>query len=478
MLPTNSSSYSPNVVCAGVERSRWTPFKTLRLIFFCAVFSGSGLPVIGQVAPNATVAAAPTHHTVTAATPQRIVERELNGCVASGADYSIVWTFQGLKGQGKFDGTVQGMDIDSFDGHTLVVRRTSYAGGQIGSGQINGTAIYTGQINGTHITGTAKYYPTGRNASEGPWCGEIEDPKVLMPEILAARQAPADTPPQILECELNQYCDGLWSVSGASGKAVWPRNPNVLADLTVESFSPDKIVIRRTDTTPNGFSVVYTGRLDGNRITGTALAQAGAKSFTYNWTAIIPATSCVRTDGLKPDTQEALDVGNIALRFNLEPAALDCYLIAAKNGDAVAQNTVAILLYEGGKSPIKQDYSQSFYWVSRSAAQGNYFAEQALANMYKEGKGTGIDPVKAQYWFEQAAATPEAREIAQDKARAAQEQMMFNLFFGAVSAVMSDSGSSGNNTTPANCSAYSAYQASLGEHTLANYRSPASMCGH
>lgn len=439
-----SSPYSPKVPFTTRRCTRRSLFKTLCLILWCIIVCSLGtLPAKGQAAPGATTTAAASHQAVTAAMPQRIVERELNGCVASGADYSIVWTFQGLKGQGKFDSSVQGMDIDSFDGHTLVVRRTSYAGGQIGLGQIDGTAIYTGQINGTHITGTAKYYPTGRNASEGPWCGEIEDPRVLMPETLAARQAPANTPPQILECELNQYCDGLWSLSGASGKAVWPRRPNVLADLTVESFSPDKIVIRRTDTTPNGFSVVYTGRLDGNRIAGMALAQGGAKSFTYNWTAIIPATSCVRTDGLRPDTQEALDVGNIALRFNLLPAALDCYLIAAKNGDAVAQNTVAILLYEGGKSPIKQDYPQSFYWVSRSAAQGNYFAEQALANMYKEGKGTGIDPVKAQYWFEQAAATPEARAIAQDKARAAQAQAMFGLFFGLLAgATDTDSGSS------------------------------------
>jgi hypothetical protein len=196
-----------------------------------------------------------------------------------------------------------------------------------------------------------------------------------MPEALAGKQPLKGVPPQIFECELDQYCDGLWTFDGASGKAVWPRNPQVLADLTVESFSPDRIVIRRKDTTPNGYSVVYTGRLEGNRISGMAEAHTGAKSVTYNWTAIVPATSCVRTDGLKPDTQEALDIGRIAQRFNLLPAALDCYLIAARNGDAAAQNTVAY--------------------------------------MYKLGKGTEADPAKAQYWSQQLAANPEGQSVAQ-----------------------------------------------------------------
>jgi TPR repeat protein len=323
--------------------------------------------VVGVRAQSSGRTAAPSPQAVALPLPQRIVEREGNGCAASGTDYSIVWTFDGLKGQGKFDKTEQEMDIDSFDGHTLVVRRTSYAGGQIGSGQIDGTALYTGQIIGTHITGTAKYHPTGRNASEGPWCGEIEDPRVLMPETLVAKQPATGVPPQILECELNQYCDGLWTLNGTTGKAVWPRNPAVLADLSVESFSPDKIVIRRKDTSPDGFSVVYTGRLDRNRITGTALAHVGDKSVTYNWTAIIPATSCMRTDVLRLSTQEALDVGKIAQRFSLKSDAFNCYLIAARNGDAVAQNTVA--------------------------------------DMYKRGEGTLVSLFQSQYWSEKAAAT-------------------------------------------------------------------------
>jgi len=322
--------------------------------------------VVGVRAQSSGRTAAPSRQAVAVAPPQRIVEREGNGCVASGADYSIIWTFDGLKGQGKFDKTEQEMDIESFDGHTLVVRRTSYAGGQIGSGQIDGTAIYTGQVNGTHITGTAKYHPTGRNASEGPWCGEIENPRVLMPETLAAKQSIISAPPQILECELNQYCDGLWTLNGTTGKAVWPRNPAVLADLSIESFSPDKIVIRRKDTSPHGFSVEYTGRLDRNRITGTALAHAGDKSVTYNWTAIIPATSCMRTDVLRLSTQEALDVGKIAQRFSLKSDAFNCYLIAARNGDAVAQNTVADMYKRGEGTPV--NLFQSQYWSEKAAA--------------------------------------------------------------------------------------------------------------
>jgi hypothetical protein len=443
--PTYPSKPHPTVK----ECARRTPFKALWLILSCAVLGSFGnMPVIGQGAPGAVSTAAPSPHAVTAATPQRIAEHEGNGCIGSGTDYSTIWTFDGLKGRGKFPGTEQQMDIDSFDGHTLVLRRTWYSSGQIGSGQIDGTGVYTGQVNGTHISGTVVFHPTKGNAGEAPWCGEIEDPRVFVPETLAAQQQLKTVPPQILECEKNEDCDGLWNFSGSSGKAVWPRNVTYLADLTVESFSPDKIVIRRNDTAPKPLSVVYTGKLDGNRISGTAAAHEGQYNWPYNWTAIIPATSCVRTDGLKLDTQEAVDVGNIALRFNLRTEGLDCYLIAAKNGDADAQDMVAALYYEGGNSPIKQDYSLAFYWASKSAAQENYGGERFLGIMYERGIGTEVDHLKAQYWSARAAATPEGIAVAQakaqqaqDKAREEQLERMYGIFFSILSGVL-DGGSS------------------------------------
>jgi hypothetical protein len=352
------------------------------------------------------------------------------------------------------------MDIESFDGHTLVAHRTSYSGGHVGVGQINGTAIYTGHISGTHITGTASYQPVGGPASVGPWCGEIENPKVLMPESLAAKQLPTNEPLYLLECELDQYCDGRWTFNGQSGNALWPRNPDVTADLTVESFTPSKIVIRRNDTAPNPFSAVYTGTLEGNHISGTVEARAGAQTATYNWTAIIPATSCVRADRLKLDTQEALDVGRIAFRFNLLPEALDCFMIGARNGDAYSQNAVAAVYYTGD-SHIKQDYGKAFYWAGKSAAQDFYYGQKALSRMYARGIGTNVDPVKAQYWADKAAATPEGIEIAQnkarqalDQARQAQAQSMFNAFAGVLSGILGDGDSANASQQPPMNDAY------------------------
>jgi Sel1 repeat len=447
MFPAVSFSPSPTDVFLTDKQSVFGLFKRRWLRIACvAVSSSVTLPMIGQTARTVTAAHPLSPPAAKIALPQQIVEREGAGCGVSGTDYSIVWRFDGLKGTGKFDISRQQMDIDSFDGHTLVVRRTSYSGGQVGSGTINGTAVYTGHIEGTHITGTASYHPGGGPVTDGPWCGEVENPRVLMPETLAANQPIKGIPPYILECELDQYCDGLWNLNGSAGKAVWPRNPNVLADLTVESFNPDNIVIRRTDTS-SSITVVYKGRVNGNRISGTAEAHAGDKSATYNWTAIIPATSCTRSDGLKPDTQESAEVGKTALRFNLLPAALDCYLIAAKNGDADAQNMVAALYYQGGNSPIKQDYAQAFYWVGKSAAQGDYAGEFSLGKMYQRGRGTQVDPVKAQYWFDQAAATPVGRAIAANKARAAQNQALAGFVFDIITgAIDSGDGSSSRRT--------------------------------
>jgi hypothetical protein len=62
--------------------------KVMMRILFCAT---------GAKAQTSEQNAAPSRQRVTAIPPQRIVEHEGNGCAASGTNYSIVWTFDGLK---------------------------------------------------------------------------------------------------------------------------------------------------------------------------------------------------------------------------------------------------------------------------------------------------------------------------------------------------------------------------------------------
>jgi hypothetical protein len=48
------------------------------------------------------------------------------------------------------------------------------------------------------------------------------------------------------------------------------------------------------------------------------------------------------------------------------------------------------------------DYPRAFDLASRGAAQGDVPAELQLASLYREGKGTAPDPVKASYWQQKA----------------------------------------------------------------------------
>lgn len=80
-------------------------------------------------------------------------------------------------------------------------------------------------------------------------------------------------PTQMTECESNG-CGGDWKFTGRAGKAVWAQG--VFADLTIERFDAEQVVIRRKDTGANtlGATVVYTGSIHGHRIEGDAV---------YNW---------------------------------------------------------------------------------------------------------------------------------------------------------------------------------------------------
>jgi hypothetical protein len=66
----------------------------------------------------------------------------------------------------------------------------------------------------------------------------------------------------------------------------------------------------------------------------------------------------------------------------------------------------ALLLQDG--SP---DYTRAFNLASRGAAQNDVPAEFLLASLYREGKGTTADPVKARYW-QQKADTEQSASVA------------------------------------------------------------------
>jgi uncharacterized protein len=77
------------------------------------------------------------------------------------------------------------------------------------------------------------------------------------------------------------------------------------------------------------------------------------------------------------------------------------YLPAAKDGNAQAQNNLAILYRTGRGGPI--DLQQAFYWFSKAADQGLPNAQTSLGRMYEKGEGVPQDYLKAAYLYRRAA---------------------------------------------------------------------------
>ncbi|EGB11607.1 hypothetical protein AURANDRAFT_21497, partial [Aureococcus anophagefferens] len=78
--------------------------------------------------------------------------------------------------------------------------------------------------------------------------------------------------------------------------------------------------------------------------------------------------------------------------------AMKLYRTAADRGDAVAQSNLGDFLRREKK------LEEAFRYYALAADQGYTEAENNLGCSYMEGDGTEVDPGKARYWFERAAA--------------------------------------------------------------------------
>jgi hypothetical protein len=85
---------------------------------------------------------------------------------------------------------------------------------------------------------------------------------------------PESAPVRFAECEgadLGAWlCGGVWTFTGNSGKAQWPNGGT--ANLVIEHFDPEQVVIRRTDTGISlGATAIYTGVRKGYRVQGKVI---------------------------------------------------------------------------------------------------------------------------------------------------------------------------------------------------------------
>jgi hypothetical protein len=299
---------------------------------------------------------------------------------------NMTWTFDGTQGKASSGGT---LSIERFDAGSLVVRRVDPSGL---------TAIYTGTVHGTRVEGAVKWTWPGHDGypATGSFAAVLDSSaSVALPASSPAASLPTSSlPAELLVCENNGPCNAAWLLDGMEGTGTWfVRNP-VHARLTVVRGEADNLLIRRADTT-DGLTATYAGSLRGDHYSGVIVLGGSSSpgSTTGTWTATVPRTRCAAD----MDAPGALATGQTALMFKRNRDALDCYVVAAKDGDARAQTTVG-LLYDQGSGDVAQDYHQAFFWLHKAADQGAYPAQRRVAEMYAAGLGTPRDATLAQIY--------------------------------------------------------------------------------
>jgi hypothetical protein len=359
-----------------------------------------------------------------AAAPTRILvcESTNDSCKRSNAQLDLTWVFNGVEGTATSPANPTGsrVTIEKFDSDAIVVRRVDDAGPTAGL-----TAVYTGTVNGTHMIGTV----------QRSWPGHPDYPAtaifsaVLQDQLAASTQAPAASssskplvalPTELLVCENNGSCNAAWILNGSEGTGTWFARTTTKANLTVLRSEPDYLLIRRTDTT-DAVTANYAGSLHGDHYSGTIVWSTPDHpgGATGTWTATVPKTTCDPHAGLEP--ADAMHLGQTALMFHRDKEAFDCYIVAARAGDATAQTAVGLSYYQG-RETIPQDYTQAFLWLHKAADQGVYAAQRTVAEMYAAGQGTTRDATLAGIYTRRADEQKHDLERQQDRQYDAQQR--------------------------------------------------------
>ena len=195
-----------------------------------------------------------------------------------GVNNCATWTFLGSQGTGQWpSGDIASLSVERYDADNVVIRRADATGSSAGL-----TALYTGARHGDRVGGISP--PLGRGTGPiNPETGMQRCKSLKARHRLCAFTIPAGT------------C-GTWTWNNGHYDGVWAQ-AGVTANLAVESFTSESVVIRRTDTGARaGYAYVYTGKisaggdsiLNGTWVGVPGTAQAGsAGNFTATWGAAL-----------------------------------------------------------------------------------------------------------------------------------------------------------------------------------------------
>ena len=351
-----------------------------------------------------------------------VCESVNDSCAQTNARLDIVWAFDGAEGTVS-SSTVPAashLSIEKFDGDSLVVRKADQSGSTAGR-----TALYTGSIHGARISGTVEWsWPSHPGyPAKGVFSALFQEPTPAASDAVEQASSGPFRPTELLVCENDGPCNVAWLFNGSTGTGTWFTKSPTHATLAILRFDSDYILIRRTDTT-DGISANYAGSLRGDHYAGTIIWSVPGHpgESTGRWTATVPQTSCADKAELR--AAAAMRIGQYALMFKRDGEALDCYVVAAKDGDSTAQAAVGLLYYQG-RGGVEKDYTKGLFWLQKAADQGVYAAQRSVAEMYTAGLGTKRDQTLAAIYTARADEQKRDMERAQafeERAQARREE--------------------------------------------------------
>jgi TonB family protein len=200
----------------------------------------------------------------------------------------------------------------------------------------------------------------------------------------------------------------------SSGKIVLDKTPALQA-LTIQLTQPVTLV--------PPYNTVQPGEeTDRISVQFAVMAIARQLGLDYNWEKSAKNLNVIARQWTRPyiknrSGQESLDMicrplnllfwvetGKIVLdTFPAPPKSIiETWIKTANRGNTRVQGVLGQRYYSGTEG-ISQDYTKAMKWLLKAADNGDYPAQSALGDIFANGKGTGVDYVKAYKYLQLAA---------------------------------------------------------------------------
>jgi hypothetical protein len=195
-----------------------------------------------------------SHSQTAASKPKTAVPVTMTEC--EGTNNCATWRFLGAQGNGQWpSGEVANLSVERYDVNSVVIRRADSTGSSAGL-----TAVYTGIRHHDRVGGEyTSSWPGHWNGKSGNWYATVE-------------RNPAEPPSAMHICLAN--C-GTWTLDKGPPFNK-PRCGSAASAtlVTVDCWTPESVIRKRTDTGSIPGTAILTGKLsgDGNSIVNGSIA--------------------------------------------------------------------------------------------------------------------------------------------------------------------------------------------------------------